>query len=34
MLQVQGACEETARPRGRFRRKPDCGFGFDDVYMY
>ena len=34
LFQVQGAHEETTRSRGRFRRKPDCGFGFDDVYMY
>ena len=26
-LQVQGACEETVRTWGRFRRKPGCGFG-------
>ena len=26
-LQVQGACEETVRPRGCFRRKLGCGFG-------
>ena len=28
ILQVQGAYEETARNRGRFRRKSDCGCGF------
>ena len=28
ILQVQGASEETARYRGCFRRKSDCGFGF------
>ena len=26
-LQVQGAREETTRPRGCFKRKPGCGFG-------
>ena len=34
LFQVQGAHGEMAHPRGRFRRKPSCGFGFDDVYMY
>ena len=28
LLQVQGACEETAHPRDRgLEEKPDCGFG-------
>ena len=27
LFQVQGAHGETARHRGRFRRKPSCGFG-------
>ena len=34
LFQVQGAHEETAHPRGRFRRKPGCGFGFGMYYMY
>ena len=34
LFQVQGANGETTHPRGRFRRKPSSGFGFDDVYMY
>ena len=28
LFQVQGAHGETAHHRGRFRRKPGCGFGF------
>ena len=32
ILQVQGACEGTARPRGLVLKKAGCGF--DDVYMY
>ena len=34
LFQVQGAHEETAHHRGRFRRKPGCGFGFMMYYMY
>ena len=34
LFQVQGAHGETAHPRGRFRRKPGCGFGFGMYYMY
>ena len=34
LFQVQGAHGETAHPRGRFRRKPGCGFGFGMSYMY
>ena len=34
LFQVQGAHVETAHPRGRFRRKPGCGFGFVMYYMY
>ena len=31
LFQVQGVHGETAHHRGRFRRKPSCGFGFGDV---
>ena len=34
LFQVQGAHGETAHPRGRFRRKSGCGFGFVMYYMY
>ena len=33
-FQVQGAHEETAHHRGRFRRKLDCGFVIMMYYMY
>ena len=34
LFQVQGAHGETTHHRGRFRRKPSCGFGFMMYYMY
>ena len=34
LFQVQGAHRETDHHRGRFRRKPNCGFGFVMYYMY
>ena len=34
LFQLQGAHGETAHHRGRFRRKPGCGFGFVMYYMY
>ena len=34
LFQVQGAHGEMAHHRGRFKRKPSCGFGFVMYSMY
>ena len=34
LFQVQGSTEKAALIRGRFRRKPGCGFGIIMYDMY